>query len=67
MTDPDYKGNGKGEGWMPVFRIFRFLFNRNTWVESNPVTGEDEPIDRQDVIDDLDINESEEGNGENRR
>jgi hypothetical protein len=58
LTDPDHKSNGKGEGEMPAFRVFRI--ENDTWVETDPVTGEDEPVDRQDIIDDLDI-EDEEG------
>ncbi|OYE01430.1 hypothetical protein [Nostoc sp. 'Peltigera membranacea cyanobiont' 232] len=58
MTDPDHKGNGKGEGEMPAFRVFNF--ERNTWVETDPVTGEKEPIDKQDIVDDLDIDDEDE-------
>lgn len=61
MTDPDRKGNGKGEGWMPIFRIFRFLFG--AWFESDPNTRSDTPADRRDIISDLDISEDDEENG----
>jgi hypothetical protein len=60
LTDPSYKGNGEGEGEMPVFRIFQF--DEDHWVEIDPVTGEKEEIDIQDIMDDLDIGEEE---GEN--
>lgn len=57
MTDPSYKGNGEGEGEMPAFRVFQF--EDDHWVETNPVTGEKEQVDRQDIIDDLDIDDEE--------
>ncbi len=62
LTDPNYKGNGKGQGWMPVFRIFRFLFG--SWFESDPRTKRDIPAERRDIIDDLDISEDKEENGD---
>lgn len=53
---------------MQLFRIFRFLFMRRTWIELDPVSGQETPIDREDVIDDLDIrDDSEEGNGNSQR
>lgn len=59
-----WQGNGKSEGWMPVFRIFRFLFRRRTWIELDPVSGQETPIDREDILDDLDIPaDDEEENG----
>lgn len=68
LTDPNYRGNGRGEGWMPLLRIFRFLFRRRTWVETDPVTGQETPIDREDVINDLDIkDDDEEENGDRQR
>lgn len=67
MTDPQQRRNGKGEGWMPVFRIFRFLFKQRIWVEIDPVSGQETPIDREDVVDDLDLRDySEEGNGDSK-
>lgn len=57
MTDPSYKGNGEGEGEMPAFRIFQF--EDGVWVDTDPITGEKEQIDRQDIIDDLDIDDEE--------
>lgn len=56
MTDPDYKSNGKGEGEIPVFRVFKF---DQGWDETDPATGEDIPVDREDIISDLDIDEEE--------
>ena len=52
---------------MPLFRIFRFLFKRRTWVELDPVSGQETPIDREDILDDLDIQtDNEEENGDSQ-
>jgi hypothetical protein len=58
LTDPSYKGNGKGEGEMPAFRLFEH--ENGQWVETDPVTGEKEPIDKQDILDDMDIDDDDE-------
>lgn len=59
MTDPSHKANGKDEAEMPAIQLFQF--EDDQWVRENPITGEKETVDRQDIIDDLDINEDEEG------
>ncbi|MUG98605.1 hypothetical protein F7734_42465 [Scytonema sp. UIC 10036] len=68
MTDPNQRRNGRGEGWMPVFRIFQFQFKQRIWVEIDPVSGQETPVDREDILDDLDIRgDQEEENGNSQR
>jgi hypothetical protein len=68
LKDPNQSRNGRGAGWMPVFRIFQFQFQQRTWVEIDPVSGEETPVDREDILDDLDIRgDEEEENGSNQR
>jgi hypothetical protein len=57
LTDPSHKANGKEEAEMPAIRLFQHEGNK--WVEQDPVTGEKEQVNRQDIIDDLDIDEEE--------
>ncbi|WDD36109.1 hypothetical protein PQG02_32435 (plasmid) [Nostoc sp. UHCC 0926] len=58
MTDPSHKANGKDEAEMPAIRLFQH--EDNNWVETNPVTGEKEIVDREDILDDLDIKKENE-------
>ncbi|MEH2201225.1 hypothetical protein [Nostoc sp.] len=55
--DPSHKANGKDEAEMPAIRLFQYEDNK--WVEEDPSTGAKEEINRQDVIDDLDIDDEE--------
>jgi hypothetical protein len=57
LTDPSHKANGKDEAEMPAIRLFQL--DDDKWIEINPVTGDKEEVDRQDIIDDLDINDEE--------
>ena len=58
MTDPSHKANGKDEAEMPAIRLFRH--EDNNWVETNPVTTEKEIVDKEDILDDLDIKKENE-------
>ncbi|MFN6560022.1 MAG: hypothetical protein RMY28_009460 [Nostoc sp. ChiSLP01] len=55
MTDPSHASNGKDAAEMPGIREFQYEDNR--WVETNPQTGDKDPIDKEDIVDDPDAKE----------
>lgn len=60
MSDPSHKGNGQDAGEIPAFQLFNYSQKDETWVEVDPVTGDNTPIEKEEIIDRLDIDDEEE-------
>jgi hypothetical protein len=58
LTDPSHKANGKDEAEMPAIRLFER--KDDNWIDTNPVTGEKEIVDEQEILDSLDIKKENE-------